>query len=233
MPPMNGGPITEDTFTVACIMDCPTITVHAGKCYKALHDSGADISLLRYLTYQHIDDRFKTPIQSTTAKLNMADGSSMTALGMTAIHLRSAEFKFTHNFVICDRFPDTKIIFGISIQKTFSISYAWDKAKNSYIQKDGKFLTYTRSCEQKATVGIVKLTLKITPRYNGVVPIRITGQAIKEHMAYFITDEELTKGSDPNINIINGIHNIKGKTYVNVLVSNYTNKHVTSTKGNI
>ena len=53
----------------------------------------------------------------------------------------------------------------------------------------------------------------------------------KEHMAYFITDEDYTKGRDPNINIINGIHNIKGKTSVNVLVSNYTNKHIKFNKG--
>ena len=50
-------------------------------------------------------------------------------------------------------------------------------------------------------------------------------------MAYFITDNNTTKGRDPNINIINGIHKIKGKTSVNVLVSNYTNKHITFHKG--
>ena len=50
-------------------------------------------------------------------------------------------------------------------------------------------------------------------------------------MAYFITDEDSTKGIDPNINIINAIHNIKGKTSVNFLVSNYTNKHITFNKG--
>ena len=165
-------------------MDCPTITVHAGKHYKALRDSGAAISQIRYSTYQHIDNRFKTPIQPTTAELNTADSSPTTAIGMTALHLRIADFKFTHNFVICNRLPDTKLLFGTDIQKKFSISYAWDKAKYFYIQRDGKFLTYTRNCEQKATIGIVKLTLKIPPRYNGVVPIRITGQTIKEHMAY-------------------------------------------------
>ena len=68
---------------MACIIDCPTITVHTGKHYKALIDSGAAISLLHYSTYQHIDDSFKTPIQPTTAKLNTADGSPMIALGMT------------------------------------------------------------------------------------------------------------------------------------------------------
>ena len=73
------GAKTGETITVACIMDCPAITVHAAKCYKALIDSGAAISLLRYSTYQHIDDSFKTPIQPITAKLNMADGSPMTA----------------------------------------------------------------------------------------------------------------------------------------------------------
>ena len=56
-----------------------------------------------------------TPIQPTTAKLNTADGSLMTALGMTALHLRMAEFKFSHNFVICNRLPDMEIIFSIDI----------------------------------------------------------------------------------------------------------------------
>ena len=50
-------------------------------------------------------------------------------------------------------------------------------------------------------------------------------------MAYFLTDDNSTKGRDPNINIINGIHKIKGKTSVNILVSNYTNKHITFNKG--
>ena len=50
-------------------------------------------------------------------------------------------------------------------------------------------------------------------------------------MAYFITNDNSTKGRDPNINIINRIHNIKGKTSVNILLSNYTNKHITFNKG--
>ena len=103
------------------------ITVHAGKCYKALSDSGATISLLQY----------------STAKLNTADGSPMRALGMTVLHLRKVEFKFTYNFVICNRLLDMEIIFGVDIQKKCSLSYAWDKEKNCYIQRDGKFLTYT------------------------------------------------------------------------------------------
>ena len=140
----------------------------------------------------------------------------MTALGMTALHLRIADFTFTHNFMISDRLLDTKIIFGIDIQNKFSLSYAWDKAKNFYIQKDGKFL---------------ELNLKIPPRHNGVIPIKITGQTLKEHMAYFNTDDDSAKGKDPNINIVNGLNDIKGKTSVNILVSNYTNKYVMFNKG--
>ena len=172
----QGGLNTEETITVASIMDCPTITVHAGKHYKALIDSGAAISLIRYSVYQHIDNSFKTPIQPTTAKLNTADNSPMTAL-----HLRITNFKFTHNIIICNRLLDTEIIFRIDVQKKFSISYALDKAKTA---------TYIRNCKQKATIGIVKSTLKILPRHNVVIPIKITGQAIKEHMAYFITDRD-------------------------------------------
>ena len=86
-------------------MDCPTITVHVGKCYKALIDSGAAISLLRYSMYQNIDDHLKTSIQMTSIQLNTADGSPMTALGIATLQLSIADFKFSHNFIMCDRLP--------------------------------------------------------------------------------------------------------------------------------
>ena len=50
-------------------------------------------------------------------------------------------------------------------------------------------------------------------------------------MAYFFTDDNSTKGRNPNINIINGIHKIKGRKSVKILVSNYTNKHIIFNKG--
>ena len=189
-------------------MDYPTITVHTGICYKALINSGAAISLIRYSEYQLIDDSFKSPIQPTTTTLNTADGSPMMALGMTALHLRIAEFKFTHNFIICDRLPDTEIIFDIDVQKIFSLSYSWDKEKNCYIQKDSRFLTYTQNCKQNVTIGIVKSMLKIPPRHNGVIPIKIKSHSITGHTACFISNQESTKGKDPNICIVIGIHNI-------------------------
>ena len=78
-------------------------------------------------------------MQPTTAKLNTADGSPMSAIGTTALHLRIAEFKFTHNFIICNQLLETELIFGIDIQRKFSVSYAWDKEKNRYIQKKENF----------------------------------------------------------------------------------------------
>ena len=44
-------------------------------------------------------------------------------------------------------------------------------------------------------------------------------------------DDSTPKGRDPNINIIDGIHKIKDRSTVNILVSNYTNKHLTFHKG--
>ena len=68
------------------------------------------------------------------AKLNTADGSPMTTVGSTALHLQIADFKFMHNFIICDQLPNMELIFGIDIWKKFSLSYAWDKDKHCYIQ---------------------------------------------------------------------------------------------------
>ena len=170
------------------------------------------------------------PIQPMTAKLNTADGSPMMALGSTALYLWIAEFKFTHNFIICDQLPETELIFWHQYSEEVFIILCLGQG-NCYIQWNGKFLVYTHSCNCTATIGTVKSTLKIPPRHNGVIPIKISRPIIKTHMAYFLTDDSTPKGKDPNINIIDGIHMIKGKTSVNILVSNYTNKHLTFHKG--
>ena len=44
----QGGLTTQEPVIVVLIMDCPTITVHARKHYKALIDLGVAISLIRY-----------------------------------------------------------------------------------------------------------------------------------------------------------------------------------------
>ena len=225
------GLTSEDTITIAHITDCPTVTIHAGRCYQALIDSGAAISLIRHSTYKQIDDCYKTPIQSTAAKLNTADGSPMTILGSTVLHLCIADFTFTHNFIICDQLPDTEFILGMDIQKKFSLSYAWDKDHQCFIQRNGKFLSFMHATHQKATIGTVKSTLKIPPRHNGVVPIKISRPSITTDTAHFIADDSTHKGKDPNISIIEGIHKIKGRSMVNVIVSNYTNRHLTFHKG--
>ena len=137
--------------------------VHAGKCYKALIDSGAAISLPRYSTHKKIENCYNTPIQPTTAKLNTADGSPMSAIGTTALHLWIAEFKFMHTFIICDKLPETELIFGIDIQGKFSLSSTWDKESNCYIQRESKILVYTNTCNCKATIETVKSTLRIPP----------------------------------------------------------------------
>ena len=80
-------------------------------------------------------------------------------------------------------------------------------------------------------IGTVKSTLKVPPRHNGVVPIKISGPLTTTDTAHFITDDSTPKGRDPNINIIDGIHRIKNRSAVNIIVSNYTNKHLTFHKG--
>ena len=151
-PHEQAGLSSNKHVTIGLITDCPTITVHTGKHYIALTDSGAAISLVRYSMYQNIDDSLKTAIQTISIQLNTVDGSPMKALGMTTLQLRIADFKFSHNFIICNRLPETKLLFGIDVQKKFSLSYALDKEKNCYIQKEGRFLTYIRNCEQKAAL---------------------------------------------------------------------------------
>ena len=162
----------------------------------------------------------------------------MTILGSTALHSHNCQCPeqlcvqhLSHNFIICNQLPDTELIFCIDIQKKFSLSYAWDKDQQCYIQQNGRFLAFTHATTQKATIGTVKSTLKIPPTHNGVVPIKISGQLLTTDTAHFVTDDSMHKGKDSNVNIIDGIHKIKDRSTIHMIVSNYTNKHLTFHKG--
>ena len=50
-------------------------------------------------------------------------------------------------------------------------------------------------------------------------------------MAYFISDQDSKKGKTPAYTSLMGSITSKGKTCINVLISNYTNKHITFNKG--
>ena len=109
---------------------------HNGSCRKMLQGTNRLRShhiITQVFPLQNLEDCYKTPIQPATAKLNTADGSPMSAIGTVALHLRITEFKFTHNFIICDKLPETELILGIDMQQNFSLSYTWDKEGNCYI----------------------------------------------------------------------------------------------------
>ena len=110
----------------------------------------------------------------------------MSSLGKTTLHLCIANFKFSHTFVICDKLPETNILFGIDIQKKYSLSYSWDLDKQFIIQREGSFLTYTRNCEQQHNIAVLKPTLQIPPRHNVIIPIPIKGHNLKTPVRYFI-----------------------------------------------
>ena len=101
-----------------------------------------------------------------------------------------------------------------------SLSYCCDSDRHFFIQREGSFLTYTRNREEHHNIVVVKSTLKIPPRHNGAIPIRI-----------FISNQHTKKGLNPNIHVIDSIYNIKGKLTLHIIVANYTNKHINFNKG--
>ena len=54
-----------------------------------------------------------------------------------------------------------------------------------------------------------------------------------DHMAYLIRSQNMKNGLDPNIHVIDGIYEIKGKSTLHIIVANYTSNMSPSTKDNI
>ena len=73
--------------------------------------------------------------------------------------------------------------------------------------------------------------LKITTRHNGVIPTKIKGHGLRDHVTYFISSQHTKKELDLNIHVIDGIYDIKGKLTLHI-VANYTNMSP-STKDNM
>ena len=153
----------------------------------------------------------------------------MSSLQKVTLHHTIANFKFSHTFIICDNLPDTDILFGKDIQKVYSLSYSWDLDKQLFIQREGSFLTYIRNCKKQNNIAVVTSPLQIPTRLNGIIPIAIKGQNVKAVMRYFISNQHINRRIDPNIHVIDGIY-IKDGSTLQVLVANYTNKHVTINK---
>ena len=159
--------------------DCPTVTVHAEKRFKALISSGAALSQAHTSVYNMIEDCYKTKVLLVAVHLKTAEGSGMSSLSKATLCLHIASFKFSHTFAICHKLPDTDILFVIDIQKRYSLSYSWDAYKQLFIQREGLLLTYTRNCKQQHNITVVKSPLKLPPRHNGIIPVNIKGHNLK------------------------------------------------------
>ena len=59
----------------------------------------------------------------------------MSSLVQATLHLCIASFKFSYTFIICDKQPETDILFGIDIQKKYSLLYTLDSDKQLFIQR--------------------------------------------------------------------------------------------------
>ena len=152
-----------------------------------------------------IEDHYKTKTLHAAVHLMTTDGSSMSSLGKTALHLHIANFKISHTFIICNKLLETDIFFGIDMHKRYSLSYSLDLDKQLFMKREGLFLTYTRNCEQQHNITEVKSPLNIPPRHNGVIPITIKGHNAKAPMGYFISNQHINRGCDPSIHVIDRI----------------------------
>ena len=155
----------------------------------------------------------------------------MTALGMTALQLRTADFKFAYSFIICNRLSDIEILFGIDIQKKFPWHMPGIRKRTVTYRRMADFSPTPETVNRRQLLGLSRQLSKYHP--DTMVSFQSRSKAIQSkdiwHTSSAIKIQQ--KWKDCNINIINSIHNIKGKTSVNILVSNYTNKHITFNKG--
>ena len=107
-----------------------------------------------------IEDCYRTCILPAAVNLQTADGSPMSSTGKASLHLQIADFKISHTSVICGRLPEADFLFGIDLQKPYSLSYCWDSNRHLFIQREASILTYTINKEDLDNIALVQSMLK-------------------------------------------------------------------------
>ena len=158
--------------------------------------------------------------------LTTADSSPMHIIGHATITLHLKNLRVTHHFIVVKSLM-TDVILGIDFQREYRISYDWDEEKWFYIRHKGQFLCYTEDMESGINRVSVAKTICIPPKHNGAISVSIKGHDIKTPAACFIGSQY----TDPEVKLIDGVHDISHNVTLQVLVINNSNQHVNFLKG--
>ena len=85
-----------------------------------------------------IDDFYKTCILPAAVNVQTGDGSPMSSMGKTRLHLWIADFKFLHACAICYKLPEADFLFGIKLKNSIIYPIA-DSLTDTFLYK-GKVL---------------------------------------------------------------------------------------------
>ena len=158
--------------------------------------------------------------------LTTADSSPMHIIGHATITLHLKNLRVTHHFIVVESLM-MDVILAIDFQREYQISYDWDEEKQCYIRHNGQFLCYTEDMESGINRVSLAKTIRIPPRHNRAISVSIRGHNIKTPTACFIRSQY----TDPEVKLIDGVHDISHSATLQVLVINNSNQHVNFPKG--
>ena len=186
-------------------------------------DSGAAVSLIHLQAYKLMPDTLKTAITlpGKLETLTTAYSSPIHIIGHATITLHLKNLRVTHHFIIVESLM-TDVILGIDFQREYQISYDWDKEKQCYIRQNGQFLCYMEDKESRINRVSIAKTICIPPRHNGAISVSIRRHNIKTPTACFLGSQY----TDPEVKLIDRIHDILHNVTLQVLVINNSNQHV-------
>ena len=219
---------TKAHYMISAVDSCPEVAVYVGKCLAALVDSGAAVSLIHLQAYKLMPDTLKTAITlpGKLETLTTADSSPMHIIRHATITLHLKNLRVTHHLTVVESLM-TDVIMGIEFQREYRISYDWDKEKQCYIRHKGQFLCYTEDMESVINRVSVAKTIHIPPKHNRTISVSIKGHDIKTPTACFIRSQY----TDPEVKLIDRVHDISHNVTLQVLVINNSNQHVNFPKG--
>ena len=193
--------------------------------FRALVDTGADISLIHSRVYKRIKNEVK--LQPVRARLQTVNGNPLIPLGRVSLSFRVGTEKVEHSFLVVDDI-NKNIILGRDFCTRQGVRLYYDlnrmRVGKSYIplEEDGHYTHQIRAAR--------KIILR--PREGIVVRGKVSDKIKMGSKLY--TVQPPTKGyvsDEPAIRIENSVGKMKMRTNIPVLMMNSSDKTITIKRG--
>ena len=196
--------------------------------FRALVDTGADVSLISEDVYNKIGKR---ELSESSIELSTVDGGVLTVLGEIVIEIQIGSQRRLHCFCVV-RGITTNVILGCDFIAQNEIKLVFNKKAGNMLMIGSESIPLEYEQYMRSFVRL-KENLKIPPQSSMMVNGVCRGQGKKRSVCIIQQIQSGFLAKEPGLLVTNSVSNVRGNRPFPITIVNTTNKTFGLKKGNV